>query len=56
LEAALEEVDAVVLVTCWNEFHRVPEMFAEMKAPPLVVDGRRMLDKRGIARYAGIGL
>ena len=55
LEPALRGVDAVVLVTRWEEFQRVPEVLAGMDAPPLVVDGRRMLDKRGVMRYAGIG-
>ena len=40
----------------WDEFKRVPDVLARMPAAPLIVDGRRMLDKRRIARYAGIGL
>ena len=56
LESALDGVDAAVLVTSWDEFKRVPEVLLGMPAPPLIVDGRRMLDKRRIARYAGIGL
>jgi len=56
LEQALTGADAAVLVTRWDEFERVPDMLARMPAAPLIVDGRRMLDKRRIARYAGIGL
>jgi UDPglucose 6-dehydrogenase len=56
LESALTGVDATVLVTSWDDFRRVPEVLAGMDVQPLVVDGRRMLDKRQLARYAGIGL
>jgi UDPglucose 6-dehydrogenase/GDP-mannose 6-dehydrogenase len=56
LEQALADVDAAVLVTRWAEFARIPDVLARMDTAPLIVDGRRMLDKRRIARYAGIGL
>lgn len=56
LEAALEGVDAVMVVTSWHEFRQVPDLLAGRAAPPLVIDGRRMLDKRRLARYSGIGL
>ena len=56
LEQALEGADAVVLVTRWKEFGRVPELLARNGRPPVLVDGRRMLDKDKVARYEGIGL
>ena len=56
LESALTDVDATVLITSWDEFRQVPELLKKTEVPPLVVDGRRFLDKRQIARYAGIGL
>ncbi len=56
LDSALQDVDATVLVTSWGEFKRVPQVLAGMQTPPLVVDGRRMLDKQQVLRYAGIGL
>lgn len=56
LEAAVQDVDAVVLVTKWKQFKRLPELLAAQKRPPLFVDGRRMLDKRRFARYAGVGM
>ena len=56
LEQALGGADAAVLVTRWDEFNRIPDLLARMPGAPLIVDGRRMLDKRRIARYAGIGL
>jgi UDPglucose 6-dehydrogenase/GDP-mannose 6-dehydrogenase len=56
LREALEGVDAIVLMTRWPEFLAIPEILAESEQQPLLVDGRRMLDKRKIARYEGIGL
>jgi UDPglucose 6-dehydrogenase/GDP-mannose 6-dehydrogenase len=56
LEEAVEETQAVVLVTRWDEFKRVPELLARMKPQPVFVDGRRMLDKYSVAKYEGIGL
>jgi len=56
LESALENVDAVVLVTRWSEFLRVPELLRKTGATPLVVDGRRLLAKDSVPRYEAIGL
>ena len=56
LEECLEEVDAVVLLTRWKQFEAVPGILSALKSPPLLLDGRRQLDKREVARYAGIGL
>lgn len=56
LREAMTGVHVVVLVTRWEEFRRVPELLAEMHSQPVLVDGRRMLDKHRIARYEGIGL
>ena len=48
--------DAVVIVTRWAEFERIPDLLRGRVQPPLVVDGRRMLEPSDVARYAGIGL
>ena len=56
LAQTLENVQAVLLLTRWEEFRRIPELLARLHPQPLVIDGRRMLDKRSIARYEGIGL
>jgi len=56
LTTALSDVDAVVLVTRWDEFKRVPELLKGKDPQPLFVDGRRLIEKQQIARYAGIGL
>ena len=56
LEACLKDADAVVLVTRWKEFNRVPGLLKAMEKPPVLVDGRRMLPKDAVPRYEGIGL
>lgn len=56
LPLALKDADAVVLVTRWDEYRELPALLRDLDDPPLVVDGRRMLDKDSIDRYRGIGL
>jgi len=56
LEESLVDADAVVLLTRWKQFESVPGMLSARWPQPLLVDGRRQLDKRAVARYAGIGL
>ncbi len=56
LAAAISDVQAVILVTRWDEFKRVPELLRKQQQPPLFIDGRRMLDKHDFATYEGIGL
>ncbi len=56
LTQALEGVQAVALLTRWDEFRSLPELLKGRNPQPVVIDGRRMLDKRSVARYDGIGL
>lgn len=56
LEDAIENADAIVIVTRWREYERLPALLAGLENPPPVVDGRRMLDKTSVPRYDGIGL
>jgi UDPglucose 6-dehydrogenase len=56
LAQTVEAVQAVVLLTRWAEFNQLPNLLAGLDPQPLFIDGRRMLDKRSIARYDGIGM
>ena len=56
LSEVLTGAEVVVLVTRWDEFHQLPALLKPMASPPVVVDGRRMLDKHAFARYEGIGV
>ncbi len=53
---AVAGVQAIVLTTAWEEFRGLPAMLAGADPQPLLVDGRRFLDKTGVARYDGVGL
>lgn len=55
LADAVDGAEAVVLLTRWPEFRRLPELLAGQSPAPLVVDGRRMLDGSTVTRYEGIG-
>jgi UDPglucose 6-dehydrogenase len=56
LAAALDGAQAVVLVTRWEQYRALPGLLEKLDRPPLVVDGRRMLDRHRFERYDGIGL
>ncbi|MFO7191334.1 MULTISPECIES: UDP-glucose/GDP-mannose dehydrogenase family protein [Thermocrispum] len=55
LPVAVKGADAVVLVTRWEQYQRLPEVLSGLGANPLVVDGRRALAPSSVPRYAGIG-
>lgn len=56
LDAAVRDAEAVVLVTRWEEFRGLPQALRAAGRSPLVVDGRRLLEKADLPRYEGIGL
>ncbi len=56
LSQAIDAVEAIVLLTRWEEFKVIPGLLDGNDQPPIVIDGRRMIDKRSIKRYEGIGL
>lgn len=56
LADVISGVDVIVLMTRWPEFNQLPEMLSSEGKQPLLVDGRRMINKSTISRYEGIGL
>ena len=48
--------DVLFLVTRWEAYERLPEILNALSQPPLLVDGRRVIDPDSVPRYAGIGL
>jgi UDPglucose 6-dehydrogenase/GDP-mannose 6-dehydrogenase len=56
VEQTVEGTDVVVLMTRWDEFARLPEILKNIAPQPIVIDGRRMLDKSRVNTYFGIGL
>lgn len=55
LERAVRDAEVVALVTRWPQFETLHELLRDRRPPPLVVDGRRVLDPSRFARYEGIG-
>jgi UDPglucose 6-dehydrogenase len=53
---AIKNVDAIILVTHWPEFDGLSKKIQEQIKVPLVIDGRRQLDKTLFSAYEGIGL
>jgi UDPglucose 6-dehydrogenase/GDP-mannose 6-dehydrogenase len=56
ISETIVQTDAVLLLTRWEEFTVLPDILNDMDNPPLLIDGRRMLDKDKVLRYEGIGL
>jgi UDPglucose 6-dehydrogenase len=56
LPTAVKEAEAILVMTRWSEFQGLHQLLADRPSPPLVVDGRRMLDRSKYPRYEGIGL
>jgi UDPglucose 6-dehydrogenase len=56
LSQAIVGVDAVVLLTRWEAFRDLPALLDDGDRPLLLIDGRRMLEKRQFDNYDGIGL
>jgi UDPglucose 6-dehydrogenase/GDP-mannose 6-dehydrogenase len=55
VETCVADAEAILLVTRWDLFSTLADMIAHRQPQPLVVDGRRMLDKDRFERYEGIG-
>ena len=56
LGSALDEAEAVVVVTPWDQFQDVPAILRRRAPQPVLVDCRRAYDKNCVDRYEGIGL
>ena len=56
LSNAVARADAVVLMTRWKEFESLPTLFSDLPKQPVLIDGRRMLEKSSVRNYDGIGL
>jgi UDPglucose 6-dehydrogenase len=55
LEQALQQVDAALLVTRWDDFQRVPALLKGRADAPVVIDGRRVIEPGSVPRYEGVG-
>ncbi|MCW2279261.1 UDP-glucose dehydrogenase family protein [Heliophilum fasciatum] len=60
-QQALQDADAVILVTSWADFAKIaPDEFVKLMKTPVVADGRRIFDKNVLeaagVQYLGVGL
>jgi len=55
LAEAVQAADALLLVTRWSEFQRLPALLGDMVKPRLLLDGRRVIEPSSVPRYEGIG-
>ena len=55
IAAAIQGAQALLLVTRWAEFRQLPALLDGMAQPPLLVDGRRIVEPATVARFEGIG-
>jgi UDPglucose 6-dehydrogenase/GDP-mannose 6-dehydrogenase len=55
LKDAAQDADALVLMTRWPVFETLPTVLEQLDVCPVVVDGRRMLDRGSVRHYEGIG-
>jgi len=56
LKSAIDGVDVIIIITRWDEFSNIPDILNAENQHPLIIDGRRLLDKNTYAFYEGIGL
>ncbi len=56
LDSAIFQSQAVLVLTRWDVFKDLPRLIQPMQPQPLVIDGRRMLDKDAFDHYEGIGM
>jgi len=56
LSETVKNADAIILLTSWEEFDKLPDIINGQEPAPLFLDGRRMLAKERFKRYEGIGL
>ena len=42
-------------MTRWAEFRQLPALLSRRANPPLLVDGRRIIEPASVPRYEGIG-
>lgn len=55
LVAAVDNAQAIMLITRWEEFQKLSSLLEGRAVAPLVVDGRRVLAPDEFANYDGIG-
>lgn len=56
IQNSIAKADVVLVLTAWEEFKNLDIILRENKLNPLVVDGRRFLDKSRFNKFEAIGM
>ncbi len=56
LQQTIEDVQVIIILTRWEAFNALPDMIKNRDEQPVFIDGRRMLDKKSVVKYDGIGM
>ena len=56
LKSAILKADVVMIITKWDEFQKVPQLIRENNPSAILIDGRRMINKKFVKNYEGIGV
>ncbi|MFZ9937933.1 MAG: UDP-glucose dehydrogenase family protein [Luteolibacter sp.] len=56
LEDAVRGARAILLMTRWPEFNRLPDLLSHTTGNTVLIDGRRVIQKSAVRRYEGIGI
>ena len=52
---SIKNVDAIMIMTKWNEFNSIPKIVNKFNPNVIVIDGRRILQSDSVNNYRGIG-
>lgn len=56
METLIKTVNVVMIFTAWPDFQRVPALLTAYNPKAIVIDGRRILGKKDVLHYEGIGI
>lgn len=56
LNQAIHGAEAILVLTRWDEFKDLHQIIRKCEKQPLIIDGRRILNKHLFERYEGVGL
>ena len=56
LDDVIKDVDAILVMTRWQHFERLPALLRITGSSAAVIDGRRLIPKTAVDQYEGIGL
>jgi UDPglucose 6-dehydrogenase len=56
LQQTIDDVQGILILTRWQEFNDLPALISARDTQPIVIDGRRLLNKASVAKYDGIGM